>query len=183
MRSAAPATSTMQTAIALLGLGANMADPAGQIDTALERLAALPGVQLRARSDLYQTPAWGDTNQPDFLNAAAAFTVTLAPMALLAALLEIERAIGRVRTERRWGPRLIDLDLLAFGGRVLHVDGLQLPHPGIAERAFVLVPLLDLADRVPGLPTTRWRRQLSDLHHADVIRIATPNRPQSLAVN
>lgn len=171
----------MSCELALIGLGANMADPAVRIGAAIERLSALPGLQLRARSSLYQTPAWGDTEQPDFLNAAVAFTVELAPAELLAALLGIEQALGRVRSGRRWGPRLIDLDLLAFGSRELRVDGLQLPHPGIAERAFVLVPLLELAEQLPGLPVASWRRQLSHLHHADVVRMQPPNPPQIVA--
>lgn len=171
----------MPSELALVGLGANLADPAGQIGAALARLSALPGVQLLSHSSLYRSPAWGDTAQPDFVNAAAAFAVELAPAEWLAALLGIERAMGRVRSERRWGPRLIDLDLLAFGDRSLHCEGLQVPHPGIAERAFVLLPLLELGEYLPGLPVAHWRRQLSHLHHADVVRMQPPNPSRMLA--
>ena len=168
----------MASEIALIGLGANLGQPSAQISTALDRLAALPGLRLLACSDFYRSPAWGDTEQPDFVNAAAAFAVQLAPIRLLRELLEVEQALGRVRNQRRWGPRRIDLDLLCFGTRVLQLAALHLPHPGIGERAFVLVPLLDLAERLPQLPAAPWRQQLNQLHHADVVRMQPPNRPQ-----
>jgi 2-amino-4-hydroxy-6-hydroxymethyldihydropteridine diphosphokinase len=113
----------------------------------------LPSTRLLARSRFYRTPPWGVTEQPPFLNAAAALDTELTPHALLDALLAIERAAGRVRGDVRWGPRTLDLDLLHMDGVTMHDERLTLPHPRIAARAFVLLPLADLAPhlQLPGL--------------------------------
>jgi len=138
---------------AYVALGANLDDPAAQIDAALAALAALPDTRLVARSRLYRTPAWGPVVQPDYLNAVAELATDLAPRALLDALLAIERALGRDRRGERYGPRRIDLDLLVHGDARIDEPGLALPHPRLAERAFVLVPLAEIAPalEVPGL--------------------------------
>ena len=106
------------------------------------------------RSARYRTPAWGRTDQPDFINAVAAVRTTLAPQALLDGLLAIERRFGRERaaTDARWGPRVLDMDLLLHGDAVLDTPWLTLPHPRLHERAFVLVPLAEIAPAllVPG---------------------------------
>ncbi|RUX84533.1 2-amino-4-hydroxy-6-hydroxymethyldihydropteridine diphosphokinase, partial [Mesorhizobium sp. M7D.F.Ca.US.004.01.2.1] len=94
-----------------------------------------------------RTPPWGKLDQPDFLNAAAEISTGLAPRALLDLCLDAERKLKRVR-EERWGPRLIDIDILVFGDRVIHETGLEVPHPRMLERAFVLAPLAEIA---PGL--------------------------------
>lgn len=129
---------------AYVALGGNLGDPRQQLLDALDALARLPGTRLLRRSRLYRTPPWGVLEQPPFVNAAALLDTDLTPHGLLAALLAIEQRAGRVRAERN-GPRTLDLDLL-------HMDGVQsadasliLPHPRIAERAFVLLPLADLA--------------------------------------
>jgi len=98
-----------------------------------------------ARSRFYRTPPWGHVEQPDFVNAAIAVDTSLPALALLDALLATERAFGRVRDGERWGPRTIDLDLLAYGDDVIDDERLTVPHPRIAERAFVLLPLADIA--------------------------------------
>ena len=130
---------------ACVGLGANRDDPSARIDQACAALEVLPQTRLRGRSRLWRTPAWGPLPQADYLNAAVALDTTLAPRALLDALLAIERAAGRDRArEQRWGPRRLDLDLLLYGGQRIEEPGLSVPHPRLAERAFVLLPLADI---------------------------------------
>lgn len=129
---------------AYIGLGSNLDDPWSQLDRAVAALAVTPGVVLQRVSCYYRTRPWGETDQPDFLNAVAAVDTTLEPEALLAQLVRIEHAAGRQR-ERRWGPRSLDLDLLVHGDEVRTGEALQLPHPRLHERAFVLVPLAELA--------------------------------------
>jgi len=133
---------------AYVGLGSNLEDPRAQIERAFAALARLPHSRLIARSSLYRSAPVGFPAQPDFINAAAALATTLAPRALLAALLELERRQGRVRAGPRFGPRTLDLDLLLYDRLVLATGGLTLPHPRLHERAFVLYPLAEIA---PGL--------------------------------
>ncbi|WP_114239433.1 2-amino-4-hydroxy-6-hydroxymethyldihydropteridine diphosphokinase [Dyella sp. C9] len=137
---------------AYIALGSNLGDARGQVLAALRALATLPDTRLLAQSPLYLTPPWGVLEQPPFINAVAHIDTGLAPHALLDALLAIERAAGRVRDGERWGPRTLDLDVLHVDGVSLADDRLQLPHPRIQERAFVLLPLHDLAPEllVPG---------------------------------
>ncbi|HZX80712.1 MAG TPA: 2-amino-4-hydroxy-6-hydroxymethyldihydropteridine diphosphokinase [Lysobacter sp.] len=131
---------------AYVGLGANLGDAASTIESAIAGLAASDGVALAARSRLYRTPAWGMTDQPDFVNAVAGVDTTLPAQALLSLLLGIERDAGRERAaERRWGPRALDLDLLLYGDEHIDAPGLRVPHPHLHERAFVLVPLAEIA--------------------------------------
>lgn len=136
-----------------IGLGGNVGDAAATLRHAFDALAVLPDTRLVVASRLYRTPAWGFANQPAFVNAVAALQTGLAADALLAALLRIERDAGRDRRdERRWGPRVLDLDLLLYADAVIDRPGLQVPHPHLHERAFVLVPLAELAPDlvVPG---------------------------------
>ena len=130
---------------ALIGLGGNLGDVRERLDAAIAALDAMPGVAVVARSRFYRTPPWGHTEQPDFVNAAIAVETTLPALELLDVLLATERAFGRVRDGERWGPRTLDLDLLAYGDDVIDGDRLTVPHPRIAERAFVLLPLADIA--------------------------------------
>lgn len=138
---------------ALIGLGGNLGDVRERLDAAIVALDALPGVIVTDRSRFYRTPPWGHTEQPDFINAAIAIDTTLSATALLEVLLATERDFGRVRDGERWGPRTLDLDVLAYGDATIDQDRLTVPHPRIAERAFVLLPLADIAaDTVlPGL--------------------------------
>ena len=141
----------MSTARAYVGLGSNLDQPERQVRQALAALAVLPGTSLVRASRLYRTAPWGDTSQPDFVNAVAALDTTLAPERLMAELQRIEAAAGRAR-ERRWGPRVLDLDLLLHGASCLDGASLRVPHPHLHERAFVLVPLAEIAPslEVPG---------------------------------
>lgn len=135
--------------IAYIGLGSNLAEPRIQIQRALIALGQLPRSRVLRASRLYSTPPWGEILQPDFINAVAEIETMLAPRELLNALLEIEHTFGRVRTKQRWGPRIIDMDLLNYADRVMVEPGLQLPHPRMHERAFVLLPLAELAPTIP----------------------------------
>jgi 2-amino-4-hydroxy-6-hydroxymethyldihydropteridine diphosphokinase len=129
---------------AYIGLGSNLAAPHRQLVAALQALAALPETRLRAVSSFYRSAPVGFTDQPDFVNAVACIETSLAPRALLEHLLAIEARHGRVRMQRN-GPRSLDLDLLAHGPAVVDEPGLTLPHPRMHERAFVLVPLAEIA--------------------------------------
>lgn len=133
---------------AFVALGGNLGDTRAYLHQALEAMSRLPQTQLLAQSRFYRTPPWGVVDQPPFLNAVAELDTALEAHALLDALLLIEQAAGRMRTAERWGPRTLDLDLLHVDGVILHDARLTLPHPRVAERAFVLLPLAELA---PGL--------------------------------
>jgi len=139
---------------ACIGLGGNLGDVAAALRSALAGLDALPRTRLVAASGFHRTPAWGVEAQPDFINAVAVLETGLAPRALLEALLRIERGHGRERAAdgSRWGPRTLDLDLLLYGDQVIDEPDLVVPHPQMHARAFVLVPLAEVAPDafVPG---------------------------------
>ena len=164
--------------IATVGLGANLNDPAAQVEYALAELDRLPGTRLIARSSLYASAPVGYVDQPDFINAVAQVETTLAPRALLAALLDIEHRHGRERSFRN-APRTLDLDLLLYGNAHFHEDGLTLPHPRMCERGFVLFPLLEIAPdiMIPGRGhATDWLARCDDQH-------VIPLLPPAAAVN
>ncbi len=129
---------------AYLGLGSNIGDKAAHLAAAVRGLAGVPGIRITARSADYRTPPWGETDQDWFLNGAIQIETDLDPHALLDACLGVERALGRVR-ERRWGPRVIDIDVLSYAGAEVSDERLVLPHRYVRERAFVLVPLAEIA--------------------------------------
>jgi 2-amino-4-hydroxy-6-hydroxymethyldihydropteridine diphosphokinase len=129
---------------ACIGLGSNLEDPIRQVRSALAELAGLPRSQLLLQSSLYRSPPMGPAGQPDYVNAAALIETALEPLELLDALQAIEAAHGRLRG-LRWGPRTLDLDLLVYADLRLQHPRLVLPHPGIGQRAFVLVPLAEIA--------------------------------------
>jgi len=147
---------------AYLGLGSNVGDRASRLAEAAAKLEGA-GVRVVRRSRLYETPPWGKPDQPAFLNQVLEVETTLAPSALLARCQAVERALGRLRAER-WGPRVIDVDILLYGDAVIRAPGLVVPHAELPRRAFVLVPLLELrpnltlpdgraaADLLEGLP-------------------------------
>ncbi len=138
---------------AYVAVGSNLSDPRAQVLRALEALGRIPGSRLIASSPLYRTRPLGEVVQPAFVNAVAGLLTQSTPEDLLAALRALERELGREALRERWGPRLIDLDLLVVGRESCATDFLTLPHPGIAERDFVLYPLADIAPdlEVPGL--------------------------------
>lgn len=137
---------------AFIGLGSNLGDSRRVVAEAVRRIDALPQTRVLRSSSHYLTPPWGLREQPAFINSVVEIETLLAPDALLAALLDIEREAGRVRDGARWGPRALDLDILLYGDDVVCSAGLQVPHPHLAQRAFVLAPLAEIAgDRiVPG---------------------------------
>lgn len=136
---------------AYVALGSNLDDPRAQVEHAFAALACLPNTTLQARSRLYRTAPWGYAAQPDFINAVAMLHTALTPRALLDALLAIETAAGRQRGIAN-GPRTLDLDLLLYGDAVIDEAGLVIPHPRLGQRAFVLLPLADIAPTldIPG---------------------------------
>jgi 2-amino-4-hydroxy-6-hydroxymethyldihydropteridine diphosphokinase len=131
---------------ALVALGGNLGDARATLDRAVTLFCDGADVVLRARSSDYRTPPWGDPDQPPFINLCIDVATSLAPRALLERAQSVERILGRERNkQRRFGPRTADLDLLAYGDLVLDEPGLTLPHPRLFERAFVLVPLAEIA--------------------------------------
>ncbi len=139
---------------AFVALGSNLDDPAAQVSHAFGELDALPGTRLIACSSLYRSAPWGYSDQPDFINAVAEIETRLEPRILLEMLLEIEHRRGRIR-EFLNAPRTLDLDLLLYDGLIYHEHGLTLPHPRMHERAFVLMPLAEIAPGcvIPGYGT------------------------------
>lgn len=138
---------------AYVGLGSNMRDPVAQVRAAFEALAALPQTMLVCRSSLYGSKPMGEIAQPDFCNAVAGLLTGLGAAELLAAMRDVERRFGREPSRTRWGPRVLDLDLLSYAEQRSADPAMLLPHPGIAERAFVLHPWREFAPDVlvPGL--------------------------------
>jgi 2-amino-4-hydroxy-6-hydroxymethyldihydropteridine diphosphokinase len=137
---------------ALIGLGSNLGDRLANLTDAIGRLAKTEGVEVTRASRVYETAPVGPP-QPDYLNAVAEIWTSLSARSLMNALLSIEADLGRVRTER-WGPRVIDLDLLNYAREEIDEPGLEVPHPRMHERAFVMVPLLEL-EADPLLPGGR----------------------------
>jgi 2-amino-4-hydroxy-6-hydroxymethyldihydropteridine diphosphokinase len=127
-----------------IGLGSNLGDRERNLADARSRLEADHRVRIAKASSVYRTDPWGKTDQPEFLNQVIEVETALAPLELLAAMQKIEREMGRQRAEK-WGPRLIDLDLLLFYDRLIDLPDLKVPHPYLKERAFVVVPLLEIA--------------------------------------
>ena len=158
---------------ATLGLGGNIGDPVAAMALALRRLDARADCRVTAVSRLYRTPPWGKIDQADFYNACATIETALSPLRLLEACLEIERDMKRIRTER-WGPRTIDIDVLTFDGLEIAEDALTVPHPRMTERAFVLMPLADIAGdlKVKGRAVSDWLAATG----AEGIVVANENR-------
>ncbi|WP_420010000.1 2-amino-4-hydroxy-6-hydroxymethyldihydropteridine diphosphokinase [Xanthomonas sacchari] len=143
---------------ACIGLGGNLGDAAATLRAALAALDTLPQTRLLRASQLYRSPAWGREDQPDFINAAALVSTALPAPDLLQALLDLEHRHGRQRLPgERWGPRTLDLDLLLYAQATIDLPGLQVPHPYLHQRAFVLLPLAEIAADavIPGHGTVR----------------------------
>lgn len=130
---------------AYIGLGANIGDPDAQIHDAWQRISVLPGCRDARLSPLYLSEPMGPPGQPDYINAAGTVLTSMPAAQLLEHLLRIENEMGRTRDNVRWGPRIIDLDLLVFADQIIDQKGLRVPHPGVHERNFVLYPLADIA--------------------------------------
>lgn len=142
---------------AYIGLGSNLDEPVQQLQAAFTALDALPDSRVTQRSSLYSSKPMGPADQPDYTNAVAELETGLSALDLLRAMQAIEQAQGRDRSGQRWGARTLDLDLLLYGDEVINTQELVVPHPGIAERDFVLVPLTEIAPEVviPGQPALR----------------------------
>lgn len=143
---------------AFVGLGSNLGDAQASVLTALAQLGQLPQTRLLRASRLYRTAAWGVREQPDFINAVAMLDTALDARALLDQLLRLERDQGRERSgQARWGPRTLDLDLLLYADASIDAPGLRVPHPHLHERAFALLPLLEIAPEavIPGVGSAR----------------------------
>lgn len=138
---------------AYIGLGSNLNGPARQLESAFDRLAEIPKTRLLRQSSLYRSAPFGGVEQPNFVNAAAVLLTRLPAVDLLRELQRIEKQCGRKPGKVRWGPRVLDLDLLVYSDQRIDDPGLIVPHPGIAERNFVLLPLQEIAPglSVPGL--------------------------------
>jgi 2-amino-4-hydroxy-6-hydroxymethyldihydropteridine diphosphokinase len=132
-----------QPVLAAIALGSNLGNPLANVEAALEMLDLVPGIVVVRRSPWYQTKAVGPP-QPDYINGCALLSTTLSPHRLLATLLQVEAKFGRVRRER-WAARTLDLDLLLYADRVVDTPDLQIPHPRMGDRAFVLAPLANIA--------------------------------------
>lgn len=167
-----PASVKEQGTRAFIGLGGNLGDPRAAMRSALRLIGRDAQTEIVAVSSLYRTPPWGKIDQPDFLNAVAELRTRLAPRVLLDLCLSVEAELHRVRKER-WGPRSIDLDLLVYGNRDIDEEGLTVPHPRMLERAFVLVPLAEIA---PGLEVggDTIAQHLARVGAAGIVREAGP---------
>lgn len=162
----------MSAVTAYVALGSNLENPSRQLRSGLEALAALPGTRLTRVSSLYRSAPVGYADQPDFVNAVAAIETSLSPRELLDALLAIERRHGRVRDFPN-APRTLDLDIVAYGDRVVEEPGLAIPHPRMQERAFVVIPLAEIAPDalIPGRGVVR--DLVENVDRASVTRIET----------
>ena len=134
----------MQAVDAYIGLGSNFSDPQQQVACALRELNSIPDTHLLKASDLYVSRPMGPSDQPDYVNAVAKISTSLSPESLLTELQSIEQAHQRQRKDQRWGPRTLDLDIILFGDLQMDSKTLQIPHYGVAEREFVLIPLQEL---------------------------------------
>jgi 2-amino-4-hydroxy-6-hydroxymethyldihydropteridine diphosphokinase len=157
---------------AFVALGSNLDDPERQVGRAFAALADVPRSRLVSRSSLYRSPPFGPVVQPEFVNAVAGLLTTLDARAMLGELKALERRLGRETPVVRWGPRRIDLDLLIHGDARVDEPEIQVPHPGLAERAFVLVPLAEIAPdlEVPGVG--RVRTLASRVEASGLVKIA-----------
>jgi 2-amino-4-hydroxy-6-hydroxymethyldihydropteridine diphosphokinase len=159
---------------AYLGLGSNLGDREANIRNALAAIDRLDGCELIRTSSLYETDPVGIREQPDFLNAAAEIRTKLAPEELLTALREVERGTGREKTFK-WGPRIIDIDILLYGEERLTGENLEIPHPEMHQRAFVLTPLAEIAPMARHPETDLTIRQLSEKVGSEGVRKYKPS--------
>lgn len=157
-------------ATAYIGLGSNLADPAKQIQSAVKQVAATESSAITALSSLYFSRPMGPQDQPDYMNAVLALTTDLAPLALLDALQAIENKAGRVRKDNRWGPRILDLDILLYDQQVINTERLIVPHYGMKTREFVLLPLVEIAPSLT-LPCGDKVSQLSQQIESNGLKI------------
>jgi len=130
---------------AYIGLGSNLSKPIKQIEKAIEKIGIIPKSRLLSVSSLYLSKPMGPQDQNDYINAVLALETALSAIELLNALQSIENNAGRVRKENRWGARILDLDIILFGNEIINTDRLTIPHYGMSEREFVLLPLAEIS--------------------------------------
>ena len=164
----------MTEVAAFIALGANLGDPLAQVERARGELSRLPETRLVARSALYLSSPEGFADQPDFINAVVGLMTRLSPRALMTAVLEIESRHGRDRAFKN-APRTLDLDLLLYDGLVMHEPGLTLPHPRMTDRAFVMLPLAEIAPDVLIPRQGRVAACLAGLPAAGLTRLSVPD--------
>lgn len=165
-----------QATKAYISLGSNLGDRLGYLASAVTRLHERDGIRVTRCSSVYETAPVGLTEQPAFLNMVIEVETSLGPLELLRAMMDVEQALGRVRLVR-WGPRTIDLDLLVYGDVSMQTAELELPHPRMSERAFVLVPLLELCDGTEAdgghADCGKWREALDAVEGKDEVNVWT----------
>lgn len=144
-----------------IGIGSNLDDPVSQVTQAIEELRNLHDSSLISCSSLYRSPPMGPADQPDYINAVVWLQTRLAPLMLLDTLWNIEMSHGRVRGNQRWGPRVLDLDIILYGAQKIDESRLTVPHPGMSERAFVLYPLMEINPDLH-IPAHGLIRELTD---------------------
>lgn len=159
------------TEVVYIGLGSNLADPLDQLQRASLALSNLPDTTLIALSSWYQTPPMGPQDQPDYLNGVAQLNTTLPPTQLLQALQAIEQDHQRVR-ERHWGPRTLDLDILLYGDQVIDLPELKIPHPGIYQRNFVLLPLAEINPQLQFPDDSTLAMRLENCPSEGIVRLS-----------
>ena len=158
---------------AFIGLGSNLDEPLAQVRSALRALDQLPQSTLIQHSSLYETAPMGSANQPNYINAVAELATELAPEALLDQLQLIETAHQRVRGAERWGSRTLDLDLLLYGDEIIGAERLTVPHPGLTERNFVLIPMAEICPELR-LPDGRAVAELPARHDQHGVKKCIP---------
>ena len=150
----------LQPVRSYIGVGSNLQNPSAQVREAITCISALPVTALVKQSALYESEPMGPPDQANYINAVVEIETTLSPLALLGKLNDIEEAFGRDRSVGHWGPRVIDLDILLYGQRELDLVRLRIPHPGLEQRAFVVLPLVEIAPQLV-LPNGRELRQIA----------------------
>jgi len=166
----------MSELIAFIGLGSNLDNPESRVTRAIQELDKLPRSTVRAMSSLYRSSPMGPQDQPDYVNAVVQLATGLSPEALLDQLQRVEQVHARTR-DQHWGPRTLDLDILLYGDDVIETEHLQVPHPGLALRDFVLYPLAEIDDciAVPGLGSVK--SLLEHCPRGDLVRLEETSRP------
>ncbi len=151
---------TVSQTIAYIGLGSNLSEPIEQVKNAITEIKKIPQSQIVKESSLYLSKPMGPQDQNDYINAVIAIDTSLSAIELLDALQAIENKAGRVRKDNRWGARILDLDIILFGNKVINNERLTIPHYGMREREFVLLPLAEIAPTL-SLPTGESVKYLS----------------------
>ena len=162
---------TDSSKIAYIGLGSNLSEPIKQVKDAIKKIEKIPQSRITAHSSLYLSKPMGPQDQDDFINAVIALETSLSAIDLLDALQSIENEAGRIRKENRWGARILDLDIILFGNEVINSERLTIPHYGMAEREFVLLPLVEIAPLLQ-LPNGESVKLLSqNIPHNDMFKL------------